>query len=219
MCTCGRPKIDYGKRPAWSEHLFAWAWSHFTGPLEKSYGRMKDRLFAGLSGEVVEIGPGAGINFRHFPKDVHVRGIEPNAFMHPYLHEAAAAEGLQLTIDPGHAEEIGLPDSSVDAVVSTLVLCSVFEPATALAEIHRVLKPGGRFYFIEHVAAPKGTRMRAAQDFVQPLWTKLGDGCYPNRETAPLIEAAGFRHIDIQPRDIRNPFIIVKPHIVGWAEK
>lgn len=219
MCTCNKPRLEYGQRPAWSERLFAWAWSHFTTPLEKSYGRIKNELFADLHGEVVEVGPGAGINFRHFPKGIHVRGIEPNTFMHPYLQEAADEAGVKMTLDPGHAEEIGLPDSSVDAVVSTLVLCSVFRPDIALSEIHRVLKPGGKFYFIEHVAAPIGSRMRRAQDFAQPLWTKVGDGCYPNRETAPLIEAAGFSKVHIQPRDIKNPFIIVKPHIIGWAIK
>jgi len=219
MCTCGRKAFHPEKRPAWSEHLFAWAWARAATPLEKSYGRIKEQLFRDLSGEVVEIGPGAGINLRHFPKAVHVRGIEPNAFMHPYLRAEAEAQGIQLSIDSGHAEAIGLPDESVDAVVSTLVLCSVFNPELALTEIRRVLKPGGRFYFIEHVAAPRGSVMRRAQDFLAPAWRRIGDGCHPNRETAPLLRAAGFTRVDIEERRIKNPFIIVAPHILGTATK
>jgi len=219
MCTCGKKHFHPDERPAWLEHFFAWAWSHATTPLEKSYGPLKDAMFADLSGDVVEIGPGAGINFRHYPKGVHVRGIEPNAFMHPYLEAAAEEQGLDLTIERGHAEEMHLPDASVDAVVSTLVLCSVFNPDLALAEILRVLKPGGKFYFIEHVAAGPNTMMRRTQNFIAPLWRKIGDGCNPNRETGPLIQSAGFSQVDIEDRHIRNPFIIVAPHVVGVATK
>ncbi|MBI1318853.1 MAG: methyltransferase domain-containing protein [Candidatus Hydrogenedens sp.] len=219
MCTCGRKPFHPERRAAWSEHFFAWAWSRATTPLEKSYGRIKDKLFADLSGEVVEIGPGAGINFRHFPAGVHVRGVEPNPFMHPYLKAAAEESGLTLSLDGGHAEEIHLPDASVDAVVSTLVLCSVYQPELALSEIHRVLKPGGKFYFIEHVAATPGSLMRRAQDFLAPAWRKIGDGCNPNRDTASLLRAAGFGAVSIEERHIKNPFIIVAPHILGTATK
>lgn len=220
MCTCGNKTKQPGRPAAgWGEHLFAWAWSHATTPLEKAYGRIKNELFAGLDGEVVEIGPGAGINFRHYPANVHVRCIEPNPFMHPYLQEAAGSAGVSMSLDGGHAEEMDVPDSSVDAVVSTLVLCSVNRPEVVLGEIRRVLKPGGRFMFIEHVAAPRGSWTRRAQDWIQPVWKKVGDGCNPNRETGPLLQAAGFSKVEIQERRIKTPLVIVAPHIIGVATK
>lgn len=206
-------------RPKFVEHFFAWTWSHMNRPLEKAYGRMKDRLFLDLSGEVLEIGPGAGINFRHYPKSVRVRGVEPNPFMHPYLASAAEDAGLEFVVDGGHAEQLGAADASIDHVVSTLVLCSVYQMETVLAEILRVLKPGGSFLFIEHVAATQGTGVRRVQDLVKPVWVKVGDGCHPNRETWKSIESAGFTKVDIQHRQVRTPFVIINSHIIGRAIK
>lgn len=217
MCTCGRkPTVNHR---GWGAHLFAWAWSHATTPLEKAYGRIKNDLFADLSGDIVEIGPGAGINFRHYPSGVHVRCVEPNPFMHPYLRNTASQANVGISIEEGHAEELAIPDNSVDAVVSTLVLCSVANPAVAIAEILRVLKPGGKFLFVEHVAAPRKTWVRASQDFIAPLWRHVGDGCNPNRETAPLIQAAGFSQVELSERSIKTPLVIVAPHIIGSATK
>jgi ubiquinone/menaquinone biosynthesis C-methylase UbiE len=188
-------------------------------PLEKSYGKMKNQLFAHLDGEVLEIGPGAGVNFGHYPKSVRVRGVEPNPYMHPYLEQAAEEAGLAFEIDGGHAEELHAADGSVDHVVSTLVLCSVFDMDRVLAEILRVLKPGGTFVFIEHVAGPRGSVVRRVQDFVRPAWVKVGDGCNPNRETWGHIESAGFSDVHLEHRSIKTPFVIVNPHILGKAVK
>lgn len=219
MCCNPTSQMDFPERAKWLEHFFAWAWSHMNKPLEKSYGRLKDRLFADLHGEVLEIGPGAGINFRHYPKGVHVRGVEPNHFMHPYLETAAEEAGLPFKLDGGHAEELHAEDNSVDHVVSTLVLCSVFQMDRVLEEILRVLKPGGSFLFIEHVAGHKGTAMRRVQDFVKPAWVRVGDGCHPNRETWDHIERAGFSEVALEHRSIKTPFVIVNPHIIGKAIK
>ena len=83
-------------------------------------------------------------------------------------------------------------------MVGTLVLCSVPRPQESLREILRVLKPGGKFVFIEHVAAPHGTTLRAFQNFIQPLWTLVGEGCRPNRETWETISQAGFAKVEIE---------------------
>jgi len=206
-------------RSKFAEHLFAWVWGHVHGPLEKAYGKRKSILFNELRGDVVEIGAGSGINFLHYPTGLQLTCIEPNPYMHPYLRESAAASGHALNLLEGYAEALPLPDASADAVVSTLVLCSVFNPDLVLSEILRVLRPGGRFYFIEHVAAQRGTRLRRVQDAIQPIWTRLGDGCNPNRETHEAIRRAGFSECCFESRDIKIPLPPVKPHILGYAVK
>ena len=207
------------KRRRWAERAFAWAWGHAHGPLEHYYGPLKAMLFADLHGGVVEIGPGAGINLAHYPKGIHLTGVEPNPFMHPRLHAAAIEAGHAIEIVEGYAEALPIEDQSVDAVVSTLVLCSVYEPALVLAEVLRVLRPGGRFYFLEHVAAPAGTGLRRVQDGVAPLWRRFGDGCNPNRDTAKYLAQAGFSEVHAEHRRIPVPLFPVTPHLLGTAVK
>ncbi len=105
----------------------------------------------------------------------------------------------------------------MDAVISTHVLCSVHDLDGALEEIRRVLKPGGKFVFLEHVAAPPHTGLRRVQNSVRPLWHLIGDGCYPNRETWRAIESAGFR--DVQIEHYRADILVASPHIAGYAIK
>jgi len=207
------------RRHPWIEHGFAWVWGRTHGMLEKTYGRRKEELFGGLAGRVLEIGAGTGINLRHYPKTVEVVALEPNPFMHPYLETSGRDSGLSLTIQDGVAEAIEADDNSYDAVVSTLVLCSVDSPEQVLAEVRRVLKPGGQFYFVEHVAAPAGSGLRRFQNTVQPLWTCLGDGCRPNRETHHYLEQAGFSTLDFEHTRVDIPVFPVRPHIIGTATK
>lgn len=180
-------------------------------------------LLGGLHGAVLEIGPGAGPNLAYYPADVRWLGVEPNPYMHPYLLRAAQAAGIppeRFRIDPGDSRGVRLPaaDESMDAVVSTLVLCSVPHQEESLQEILRVLRPGGQFVFIEHVAAPRGTFLRALQDGIQPLWSLVGEGCHPNRETWAAISSAGFERVEIE--HYRFPeFGPAGPHIAGRAVK
>lgn len=183
------------------------------------YGRRKSALFAGLHGTVVEIGPGTGINLPYFPTGIRYVGVEPNPHMHPFLRKKAEALGLAVELHTATLEQLALEDASVDAVVSTLVLCSVPDEAATLGEIRRVLRPGGRFYFIEHVAAPPGTALRRMQQIVKPAWRLVADGCRPDRETGRLLEAAGFAEIHCEAFDLDQPFSLVKPHIAGMAVK
>lgn len=216
--TCGGC-LHPPKRSRSIERFFAWAWGHAGGTLEHYYGGLKRELFADIRGDVLEIGPGAGINLLHLPKDIRYTGIEPNPFMHPLLHAAAQERGMAIEIAEGIAEALPMADNSVDAVVSTLVLCSVFEQARVLAEVRRVLRPGGRFYFLEHVAAPRGSGLRRVQNVLAPLWRRVGDGCYPNRETWRALEAAGFSALQCEHRSIKVPLFPVTPHILGFATK
>src|SRR5690242_6004104 len=100
--------------------------------------------------------------------------------MHRHLREAAERTQIPIEIRTLMAERLPAEDDSVDAVVSTLVLCSACDPARVLREIRRVLKPGGRFVFLEHVAAPQGTRLRTVQRWIRPVWRRIADGCHPD---------------------------------------
>jgi ubiquinone/menaquinone biosynthesis C-methylase UbiE len=177
----------------------------------------KRSLFSGLTGQVLEIGPGAGANLEYYSEKVSLIGLEPNPYMQNYLKEKASKLGKSIEIITGKAEAIPLDDENVDAVVSTLVLCSVINLQETLSEIKRVLKPGGVFLFMEHVAAAKGTFLRSAQRWIKPLWKKMADGCHPDRETWKAIEAAGFS--DVKMDHFRLSLPVVGPQIMGKAVK
>ncbi len=137
--------------------------------------------------------------------------------MHDYLRKRAESLGIDVDIRRALAEQIDVAPESVDAVVSTLVLCSVADLPGALREVHRVLKPGGRFVFLEHVAAPRGTWLRHLQRLVRPAWRAVSAGCEPDRDIAAALRAAGFEHIEMDC--FRVPAPVVSPHIAGVAVK
>lgn len=197
--------------------LFAWALDKGGAAHERFIAERKRGLLGKLNGEVLEIGPGTGANLEYYPSTARLTGIEPNPHMHKYLRREAGRLGREIEIRDGVAERLDVADASVDAVVSTLVLCSVKDQQATLAEVLRVLRPGGRFVFVEHVAAPRGTWRRAVQRAVRPLWGVLGDGCRPDRETWRAIELAGFAHVVCD--HFRLPVPVVGPHVAGWAVK
>ena len=121
--------------------------------LEWSLRQHKQRVFAGLPREVVEIGSGVGANLRYLPAGATLVAIEPNRHMHGRLRDAAQRHGVHLDLHERMAEQTGLPDHSVECVISSLVLCSVQDPAGVLAEVRRILRPGGTYRFLEHVVA------------------------------------------------------------------
>jgi ubiquinone/menaquinone biosynthesis C-methylase UbiE len=117
----------------------------------------------------------------------------------------------------GTAEALPAADASADAVVSTLVLCTVRDVPRALAEVRRVLRPGGRFVFVEHVLAPPRTRTRAVQRLVRPVWPLLADGCHPDRDIERAIRDAGFARVEVTR--FRAPVPVIGPHVAGVAEE
>jgi SAM-dependent methyltransferase len=143
--------------------------------------------------------------------------IEPNPFMHARLRRAAAGRGIDLEIRDVVAERIDLPDASADAVISSLVLCSVADPDKVLAEVRRVLRPGGRFSFAEHVVATEKTPTRWVQRALRRPWAWVFEGCSCERDLASAIESAGFASVNIQRYRIHTPFLPFNTHIAGTA--
>lgn len=217
MRTDDTARTRNGVRQGLSARWFAWLLSHGEGFDREMYGAWKRDLLSPLRGTVVEIGPGSGVNLPYYAASIRWIGIEPNVHFHPGLREKAASLGLDVDVRPGLAEQMGLPDASADAVVSTLVLCSVEDLDAAFAEIRRVLKPGGTFVFIEHVAGPPASRLRRVQRWVKPLWGVIADGCRPDRETGVRLEAAGFADVRFERFDAEMPLPVVRPHIAGTA--
>ena len=205
--------------PNWYKRFFAWAMATATAKYEAQMSDRKQHLFQNLQGNILEIGPGAGVNLRYLNQTVRWLGFEPNPYMHPYLRQEAERLGLEIEISPQTLDDRVGAENSVDAVISTLVLCSVPDLSTTLTQILSCLKPGGQFLFIEHVAAAKGTLLRQVQSGVRPLWQVIGDGCCPDRETGAAIEAAGFAQVDYETFEGPVPIPIVKPHIIGIATK
>lgn len=201
----------------WHQRLYATLMARASPYYDHLVNERKERLFAPLTGVILEIGPGTGPNLKYFRPDTHWIGIEPNPAMHPYLQQEAEGLGRPIELRNLAGNRLPAADDSIDAVVSTLVLCTVPDPAVTVAEILRVLKPGGCFAFIEHVAAPRHTGLRRLQRWVRPLWQRVTDGCHPDRETGRTIEQAGFSHVELERFSV--PVSIVKPHIAGVASK
>jgi SAM-dependent methyltransferase len=178
------------------------------------------RLLEGLRGTVVEIGAGHGLNFPLYPPQVtEVIAIEPESTLRGKAEAAAASAKVTIRVIAGVAEELPLADGSADAAVASLVLCSVSAQERALAEIRRVLRPGGELRFYEHVI----TRCQPKRLLLQVidrsgLWPAVAGGCHPARDTTEAIMRAGF---DIEEIDrfgfSAQRFEPVIPHILGRA--
>jgi SAM-dependent methyltransferase len=177
----------------------------------------KRRVFNQLPQRVVEIGSGVGANLRYLPAGATLVAVEPNPHMHRRLQTAARRKGVRLELHDQVGERIDLPDDSVDVVISSLVLCSVTDPAHVLSEILRILRPGGRYSFVEHVAAPGGTPTRVLQRMFRRPWAWTFEGCSCERDLEATIRAAGFSAIAIEPYRLHTPFVPFNTHIAGTA--
>jgi ubiquinone/menaquinone biosynthesis C-methylase UbiE len=168
---------------------------------------LERELIARVRGRVLEIGAGDGENFGAFDPDVEWIGLEPDATRRAELATRAREWRHASTPLDARAEAIPLPDASVDAVVGTYVLCSVGDPAAALAEVRRVLVPGGRVIFVDHVIAPPGTLKRAVQRVATPISKRVCHGCHWDRDTERTLAEAGFVGSDIRRLRVRSmPF-------------
>lgn len=180
--------------------------------------RYRDRALAGLSGRVIEVGAGNGLNFAHYPGAVtEVVAVEPDNSLRALAEQAAEQATVPVRVRPGHATALPVEDASFDAAVVSLVLCSVPDVPAALTELRRVLKPDGQLRFFEHVRSENPV-FGWLKDVITPLWSRMGGGCHPNRDTAAAIRAAGFA-IDTVDRFAYAPlrFWPPHPHILGCA--
>ncbi len=188
------------------------------GPyIEWNVRRQKGRVFAGLPATVVELGSGVGANLRYLNPGSTLIAVEPNTAMHRRLRTAADRHGVRLDLRPRLAEDTGLAAQSVDTVISSLVLCTVADPAAVLAEIRRILVPGGTFRFVEHVAAPAGTPTRSLQRLLRRPWAWTFEGCSCERDLATLLRAAGFARVEVEAYRLHSPFITFNTQIAGIA--
>lgn len=168
-------------------------------------------------GRVLELGAGTGLNLDLYPESVQDLTLtEPDPHMIKQLRKRVEESGRKVEVIEAPAERLPFEDDSFDTAVVTLVLCTVPDPAAALREIGRVLKPGGQFLFLEHVRSIDPS-LAKWQDRLEGPWRFLGDGCHCNRDTVSAISAAGFDLGDVERPEFPKVVPIVKPMAKGSA--
>ena len=185
---------------------------------ERDYRRS---LLDGLSGHVLELGAGSGINFRFYPRTVaHVLAIEPEPVLRHAAVDNAGRAPVPVNVVSGVSAALPADDETVDAAVASLVLCSVPDPTRALVELHRVIRRGGELRFYEHVVSQGRSAARLQRLADATLWPHMAGGCHMGRDTLAEIEAAGFsvescERFSFSP----GPPVPRMPHILGIARR
>jgi SAM-dependent methyltransferase len=203
----------------WSRPIFARLYRQAAARADDRGAREHRReLVAGLSGRVLELGVGTGLTFRHYPATVrHVVAVEPERRLRASAAAEAAHASARVDVVRGRAEDLPASDATVDAVVAVLVLCSIDDLETALREVRRVLRPGGRFRFYEHVRAATAAGALAQRSLAR-AWPPVVGGCHAARDTLSFIEGAGFEIV--AGRDFRfrpTRFAPRVPYVIGEA--
>jgi ubiquinone/menaquinone biosynthesis C-methylase UbiE len=200
--------------------VFARFYARTSVRLERGVAAHRATLLAGLAGRVIEVGAGNGLNFVHYPREVtEVIAVEPEPHLRSLAETAAGRASVPVTVVDGLADHLPAADGSCDAAVASLVLCSVPDQDTALAEIRRVLRPGGRLRFFEHVGAATYGRRGLQKALDATVWPWFGGGCHCGRDTRTAIERAGFvvdRLARLTTADTGIPFPAA-PQILGIA--
>ncbi|BDA44180.1 Methyltransferase-like protein 7B [Coccomyxa sp. Obi] len=220
-CSCGLCQCK--RRMQWYDKYFAWNMSQFEEEYEELVGPTKKELFSQFipadagSLSILDVGAGTLPNAKYF-QDMAVTAVDPNQEMWPYARASAARHGVRsLTLVNGVAESLPFADGSFDRAVCTLVLCSVTDVEAAVRELHRVLKPGGKLLFLEHVAAgQERPLLRLSQTLLNPLQRALADGCNLIRDPLESIRSERF-----EMEEERHFFIpslgLIGPHVSGIA--
>lgn len=189
---------------------------------DEGMGELRQELLADVAGRVVEVGAGNGLNFGRYPPAVaEVVAVEPEPHLRGLAERSGREVGVPVTVMPGMADRLPLADASVDVGVVSLVLCSVDDAPRALAELHRVIRPGGELRFLEHVIATTPVLRRVQRVADATVWPLLAGGCHTARNTLPEIEQAGFEVTSV--RHLRFPDATVPvpaaPHVLGRARR
>ena len=206
-----------------SHPIFARFYAWMSPRMEKAgFGELRDQLLAGLSGRVMEVGAGNGMNFPHYPSEVtHVLAVEPEPRLRELAEARATEASVSIEVVDGTADQLPAQDATFDAAIASLVLCSVPDVPAALAEIRRVLRPRGELRFFEHVRADTPGLARVQRVLDGTVWPTFGGGCHAHRDTRAAVEAAGFTIDDIDQLRIPQTRIPAptSPHILGAATK
>lgn len=182
--------------------IFASCYDRVSGPLERGIlAERRERLLAGLDGDVLDVGAGTGVNLPHFRQARRVVAAEPDPAMRRRLTGNLTAARVPVEVTGDAAETLTHPDASFDAVVFTLVLCTVAGVDRALAEARRVLRPSGRLVLLEHVRSDGA--LARWQDRLTPLWSRVAAGCQLGRDTAAAVKRAGFT---VERAELFDPF-------------
>jgi ubiquinone/menaquinone biosynthesis C-methylase UbiE len=197
--------------------IFAAGYDRFMAGTEKAgLSDRRHELLARAQGRVIEIGAGTGANLQHYGDAVTELVLtEPEEPMAKRLNRTAAASGRSAEVVRAPAEQLPFPDDSFDTAVCTLVLCTVRDPERALAEIDRVLKPGGQLLFLEHVRADD-PKIAKWQDRIAPLWLRVGHGCNCNRPTPTFIRSQ-FGTVEMEDGEMPKAPPIFRPLKQGRA--
>ncbi len=189
----------------------------FAATEEAGLREMRRGLVPEARGRVLELGAGTGANTELYPESVEELVLaEPDPFMARKLRAKLAESGRAASVSEAPAERLPFDDASFDTAVVTLVLCTVPDPKAALAEVARVLKPGGRLLFLEHVRSTEPGLARW-QDRLEKPWRFLGDGCHCNRDTIATIAASALEVTDVQRDKLPKAPPIVEPLVRGSA--
>lgn len=184
------------------------------------YGRLRGSVLAAANGRLLILGLGPGHDLAHLPAAVtSVVAVEPDPTMRALARGRVEACPVPVTLLSADAHDLPLADGSVDAVLCACVLCSVAQPPRALAELRRVLVPGGRLLLLEHVAAPPGHWVGRLQQLLEPVWGRAAGGCSIRRDTRSAVAAAGFDVTAVRSSMIWPNVPPVAPTVLGTAVK
>jgi ubiquinone/menaquinone biosynthesis C-methylase UbiE len=202
--------------------IFARLWSVMSRHEPPEIRRHRDELLAGLSGRVIELGAGAGTNFAHYPPTVdEVVAVEPEPYLRERAQAAARAASVSITVLAGDADNLPVENEGFDAAVACLVLCSVPDQQTALAELHRVLRPGGELRFYEHVLSERPRVARSQRIVDRLFWPHAFGGCHTARDTPAAISQSGFALEDERRMWVKTVPVAfpVATHAIGRARR
>jgi len=203
--------------------LFARIYTSVSPGMEKKgVADHRKEMLAGVTGRVVEVGAGNGLNFQHYPGSVtEVIAVEPEPYLRAAAEAASRSARVPVDVIEGTAESLPLEDAAFDVGVASLVLCSVRDQFATLGEFFRVIKPGGELRFYEHIAADQPGLARLQRLVDATVWPLVSGNCHTHRHTVGEIEKAGFV-IEDEHRFSFKPCLLgapAAPHVIGRARR